>query len=280
MAKRAEAFMDKNKKAGKPFFIQLSWNALHAPGNALKATLAKYQKLGPGKNAERAAITEDLDTGVGMVLKSVDELGLAGDTFVIYMADNGAGGGKAALSGGKGDLYEGGIRVPFIARGPGVKANSWCHARVVGYDLLPTFCEWAKVPASAMPKGLEGGSLAGLLSNGGRGEVKRPREEMVFHFPHYQGDSPHSAIYLGNLKLIRFYEDNKTVMFDLSRDLKEQTDISRNMPAEAARLAKKLDDYLASVKAQMPTPNPQYDPRKAAPQQQKKGKDKKAVKAA
>jgi len=170
--------------------------------------------------------------------------------------------------------------VPFIARGPGVKANSWCHARVVGYDLLPTFCEWAKVPASAMPKGLEGGSLAGLLSNGGRGEVKRAREEMVFHFPHYQGDSPHSAIYLGNLKLIRFYEENKTVMFDLSRDLKEQTDLSRNMPAEAARLANKLDDYLVSVKAQMPTPNPQYDPRKATPQQQKKGKDKKAEKAA
>jgi len=109
MAKRAEAFMDKNRKAGKPFYIQLSWNALHAPGNALKATLAKYQKLGPGKNAERAAITEDLDTGVGMVLKSVDELGLSGDTFVIYMADNGAGGGKAALSGGKGDLYKGGF---------------------------------------------------------------------------------------------------------------------------------------------------------------------------
>lgn len=69
-------------------------------------------------------------------------------------------------------------------------------------------------------------------------------------------------------------------MFDLSRDLKEQTDLSRNMPAEAARLAKKLDDYLVSVKAQMPTPNPQYDPRKAPPQQQKKGKDKKAEKAA
>ena len=260
-------------------FIQLSWNALHAPGNALKSTLAKYQKLGNGKNAERAAITEDLDTGVGMVLKAVDDLGLAGDTYIIYMADNGAGGGKTALSGGKGDLYEGGIRVPFIVRGPGVKANSWCHVRVVGYDLFPTFCEWGKVSASAMPKGLEGGSIASLMANGGKGEVKRAREEMVFHFPHYQGDSPHSAIYLGNLKLIRFYEDNKQVLFDLSRDLREQGDLSKKMPAETAKLAKKLDDYLVAVKAQMPTPNAQYDPRRATPPQQKKGKDKKAEKA-
>ena len=279
MARRAAAFMEKNKKANKPFFIQLSWNALHAPGNALKSTLAKYQKLGNGKNAERAAITEDLDTGVGMVLKAVDDLGLAGDTYIIYMADNGAGGGKTALSGGKGDLYEGGIRVPFIVRGPGVKANSWCHVRVVGYDLFPTFCEWGKVSASAMPKGLEGGSIASLMANGGKGEVKRAREEMVFHFPHYQGDSPHSAIYLGNLKLIRFYEDNKQVLFDLSRDLREQGDLSKKMPAETAKLAKKLDDYLVAVKAQMPTPNAQYDPRRATPPQQKKGKDKKAEKA-
>ncbi|MFN5330518.1 MAG: sulfatase [Planctomycetota bacterium] len=271
MAGKAAAFMEKSKKAGKPFYIQLSWNALHAPGNALKATLAKYQRLGEGKNMERAAITEDLDTGVGMVMKSIDQLDLAGDTYVIYMSDNGAGGGRGALAGGKGDLYEGGIRVPLIVRGPKVKANSWCHVRTVGYDLLPTFCEWAGISASALPKGIEGGSIAPVVANAGVGTIKRPREELVFHFPHYQGDAPHSAIYMGNLKLIRFYEDNKTVLFDLSRDIAEKNDLSKQMPTETARLSRKLQDYLATVHAQMPTPNPQYDPKRAVTQP-KKGK--------
>jgi len=273
MASKAAAFMEKSQKAGKPFYIQLSWNALHAPGNALKTTLAKYQKLGEGKNMERAAITEDLDTGVGRVLKSIDQLGLAGETYVIYMSDNGAGGGRGALAGGKGDLYEGGIRVPLIIRGPGVKANSWCHVRTVGYDMLPTFCEWAKVSASSLPKGIEGGSIAAVLGNAGAGSIKRPREELVFHFPHYQGDAPHSAIFMGNLKLIRFYEDNKTVLFDLSRDIGEKNDLSKQMPAEAVRLGKKLQDYLVAVHAQMPTPNPQYDPKRAVTQPKKAKKN-------
>lgn len=186
MVKRAAAFMEKSKKSGKPFYIQLSWNALHAAGNANKATLAKYQKLNLGneKRTHVAAITEDLDTGVGALLKAIDDLDLSGATYVIYTSDNGAGGGgRGALHGGKGDVYEGGIRVPFIVRGPGVKANSWCHTRIVGYDFLPTFCEWAGMPAAKLPKAVEGGSLVKVIAEG-HGEVKRPRDGLVFHFPH------------------------------------------------------------------------------------------------
>ena len=60
--------------------------------------------------------------------------------------------------------------MPFIVRGPGVKANSWRHTRVVGYDLYPTFAEWAGIAASKLPKTLEGGSIAPLIANGGKGE--------------------------------------------------------------------------------------------------------------
>lgn len=273
MVKSATAFMEKSKKAGKPFYIQMSWNALHAAGNANKATLAKYEKLNLGneKRTQVAAITEDLDTGVGALMKAIDDLELTGTTFVIYTSDNGAGGGgRGALHGGKGDLYEGGIRVPFIVRGPGVKPNSWCHTRVVGYDFLPTFCEWAGVPAEKRPKAVEGGSLAKVIADG-KGEVKRPRDGLVFHFPHYQGDTPHSAIIVGDLKLMKFYEDDRVVLFDLSKDLREQMDLSRKLPERVAKLNNQLTDYLRAVNAQMPTPNPKYDP-KAPPPPKKGGK--------
>lgn len=263
MADRAAAFMSKSQQAGKPFFIQLSWNALHASENANRATLAKYEQQLSGENRKlitTAAITEDLDTGVGKVLDAIDQLGLADSTYVIYMADNGAGGGKKLLNGGKGGVWEGGIRVPFLVRGPGVKANSWCHTRVVGYDLFPTFCEWAGVHSSKLPMGLEGGSIAKLLADGGSGEVKRGHEELVFHFPHYQGDAPHSAIFLGDLKLLHFYEDDRDLLFDLSRDIGERNDLSSERPAETKQLRERLMQYLDAVGAQMPTANPDYDP--------------------
>ncbi|MBL8869581.1 MAG: sulfatase-like hydrolase/transferase, partial [Planctomycetaceae bacterium] len=96
MATRAKSFMARSQQAGKPFFIQLSWNALHASENASKAALAKYGKTMAGQNEKAiavAAITEDLDRGVGAVLDAIDTLGLSNNTYVIYMSDNGAGGG-------------------------------------------------------------------------------------------------------------------------------------------------------------------------------------------
>lgn len=275
MADRAAAFMEKNSQIGKPFFIQLSWNALHASENALKATLAKYERRLSGENSKRittAAMTEDLDTGVGRVMAAIDRLGLSSNTYLIYMADNGAGGGKKVLRGGKGGVWEGGIRVPLIVRGPGVQPNSWCHVRVVGYDFLPTFCEWAGLPAQKLPPGVEGGSLVALLSHGGRGTAQRPREELVFHFPHYQiDDGPQSAIILGDLKLLKFYEDNHVELYDLSADIGERTDLSARMPAQTAQLRQRLERYLAAVDAQFPTPNPQFDPQRPPPSGRKKG---------
>ena len=278
MAQRADEFMEKNSKAGKPFFIQLSWNALHAPENAMKATLAKYERLMPNENEKRiatAAMTEDLDTGVGKVLKSIDRLGLAGNTYVIYMSDNGAGGGRRnGLRGGKGGVWEGGIRVPLVVRGPGVKPNSWCHTPVIGFDLLPTFCEWAGIEANGLPTDIEGGSIASLLKNEGQGDVKRTREELVFHFPHYQSDDgPQSAILLGNFKLMKFYEDDRVMLFDLSKDLSERNDLATSKPDVADKLRQRLEKYLATVDAQFPTTNPGYDPNLTppAPNREKRG---------
>ena len=287
MANRAVAFMEKNHQAKKSFFVQMSWHALHAPQNAMKETLAKYAARLNGSVDEKrvgsAAIAENLDTGVGVVLDAIERLGLQDNTYVIYMSDNGAGGGggggqgggrgRAGLAGGKGGVWEGGIRCPFIIRGPGIPANSWCHTRIVGYDLYPTFCEWAGVPAAKLPRDLEGGSIVNLLDDG-NGTVQRQREEMVFHFPHYQGgDGPHSALFLGNLKLMKFYEDGRLALFDLDADISERNDLSRQMPEKVKELDGLLVTYLAEVDSQMATPNPDYDP--TAPPVQRKRADRK-----
>ncbi len=274
MAERAEAFMKRSRDAGKPFYIQLSWNALHASGNARKATLARYKASMPGgndKSVSVAAITEDLDEGVGRVLQSLDQLKLTDSTYVIYMGDNGAGGNKgSALRGGKGGVWEGGIRVPFIVRGPGVEPDSWCHTPVVGFDLLPTFCEWAGIPASRIPPHVEGGSFASLLANSGRGEVRRSRDFLVFHFPHYQGaDGPQSALLKGSTKLIRFLEDDHVELYDLAADIGESADLAAAEPDTTRQLNSELSDYLAAINAQMPTLNSDYDP--AAPPVGRKG---------
>ena len=282
MAKRACNFMESAKKDGKPFFIQMSFHALHAPQNAMKDSIQKYEKLatkGNEKEIGRAALSENLDTGVGIVLKHLNKLGLDKKTYVIYMSDNGAGGKKGILRGGKGDAWEGGIRSPMIVRGPGIKENSWCHQRVVGYDWYPTFCHWAGI--ENLPQGLEGGDLSKVLKDPLEGKIIRPRNELVFHFPHYQGDTPHTALISGNWKLIKFYETNEYRLFNLGNDISEKNNLASIKPEVTASLKEKMITYLNEINAQMPSKNPDYDPNKeSTPLKGKKGnkKDKKKKK--
>ena len=303
ITRRTNQFMEENTRAGKPFYVQLSHHALHYPENALKKTLEKYGKLMNevmGKNVGRAAITENLDTGVGMVMKKIDDLGIWHNTYLIYMSDNGGGGGgkgdkrdkkgkkgdrgdrgesgkdrKKPLTGGKGSLWEGGIRVPLIIRGPGIKPNTFCHVPVVGYDLFPTFCSLAGV-SRPMPEGVEGGSIAELLEKG-RGIVRRARKELFFHFPHYQSkDGPHSVIISGDYKLLKFYETGQVRLHDLSKDIGEENDLAKKMPEKTEDLKKRLESYLKEINAQMPKMNPDYDPSK--PSRDPKGGKKKKKK--
>ena len=94
-----------------------------------------------------------------------------------------------------------------------------------------------------------------------KGSVKRAREELVFHFPHYQSDDgPHSSIRLGNLKLIHFDEDDRVSLFDLSKDIGERNDLAKQMPNETKMLQERLTKYLTEVNAQRPTKNTDFDP--------------------
>ncbi len=277
MGRRATAFMQKQQQAGKPFFIQLSYHALHYPENASKDLLEKYRAKLPRSNPkeyQRAAISEDLDRGVGMILAAVEKLGLRENTYLIYMSDNGGGGRRnRPVRGGKGSVWEGGIRVPLIIRGPGIAANSWSHQRVVGYDLLPTLYRMAGGRAS-LPEGVEGGDFQHLLRGQNR-PIRRPHPGLVFHFPHYQGaDGPHTAIILDDYKLLHFYETGEDKVFQLSKDLGEAEDLSRRLPEKTAALRNSLDAYLKAIKAQLPAVNASYDPSRPSAERKKGGKGK------
>ena len=273
VTERGVAFMTRQVKAGRPFYLQLSHFATHLPIQYRNATLNKYQKMDKGSrhtNPEYAAMTADLDVGVGMILNEIDRLGIAGNTYVVYTADNGALRGENDISTsndplnfGKPQVWEGGIRVPFIVRGPGVKANSWCHYPVVGYDLYPTFCQWAGI-AGRVPDGVEGGSLVATLASGGRANVKRKNPFLIFHFPNYvlgggKGARPQSAIMIGDMKLMKVYEWDRPRLFDLSKDIGERNDIWEKMPERVRRMHAMLEEYLQEVDAPMPKYNPDWD---------------------
>jgi arylsulfatase A-like enzyme len=271
ITKRAIRFMDDQVAAGRPFYVQLSHYAVHGPSQALRRTTTAFAERPAGTrhhDVDYAAMTGDLDTSVGTVLDSIDRLGLADNTYVVFMSDNGAAGRPRShenwpLAGGKATFWEGGIRVPLIVRGPGVEPNSFCHHSVVGYDLFPTFCELADLTI-APPVSIEGTSLVPLLlERTGGSAFQRDRAELVFHFPHYArgpNQTPQSAILAANFKLIRFLETNETRLFDLDKDIGEQNDLTEILPDKSATMAQRLDAYLADIDAQLPAPNPEYDP--------------------
>ncbi len=263
MVKRSINFMERAQREQKPFYLQLSFHALHAPQNALESTIEKYKILAPKGNEKeigRAALSENLDSGIGILLTSLERLKLTKNTYIIYMSDNGSGGKKGPLRGGKGDAWEGGIRSPMIVKGPHIKAGTWCHQRVVGYDWYPTFCDWAGI--KKLPRHIEGGKLNDVLTSNKKGIIHRTREELVFHFPHYQGDTPHTALFLGDYKLMKFYESERLFLFNIKKDISESNDLSSILPEMTDQMHKRMIKYLDEVNAQLPTSNQNYDPNK------------------
>lgn len=280
MTERGLDFARRQVKSGKPFYLQLSHYASRRGGDASAEAVAMAKTFGNGLSEQeisQAAADVDLDIALGKLLKGLDELGIANSTYVIFTTDHGTPGRNPPLTGGKGTVSEGGLRVPLIVRGPGVQAGVCSHVRAVGADLYSTIAELAGVN-ERLPKEVEGGSLARVLANAGQGVVHRPREEYVVHFPHYDKDpiGPASSILLGDFKLIRVYESGTLKLFDIARDPGERRDLGTEMPDKAKELDRRLSDCLSAAHAQMPTVNPNYDPAKSpTPQRGRKGKERK-----
>ena len=263
ITERAVAFMEASVGAGTPFYMQLSHYAPHLDFHALAETIEQWQGIEPGEihtDPVYAAMTENLDTGIGRVLDKLQDLGVEDDTYVIYTSDHGQTANLSTnfpLTRGKGTLWEGGMRVPFIVSGPGVMSGTISHSRVVLVDLLPTFAELAGATESA-PDDLEGGSLVPLLHGRSDGEVRRAREELVFHYSRPSGNPEFrasSSIYLDNYKLLKFYDTGELLLFDIVEDPREQHELADRMPAIVEELHMRLTGYLDEVNATIPGPS-------------------------
>ena len=259
------------------FFLYLPHFGVHSPHEAKADLIARFKnKPGAGGHDDPtyAAMIASVDESVGRVLKTLDDLQLSQNTLVIFSSDNGGVGGydreglnrsggitdNVPLRGGKGMLYEGGVRVPYVFRWPGrIAAKTTCEEPINSVDLYPTLLEVTGVkPPAGHP--LDGTSYVKLLDNGGQPGGTRP--PLYWHFPGYLGagegtwrTTPAGSIRTGNWKLIEFFEDNRLELYNLHDDLSETNNLAASMPEKARELHSQLVEWRKSVTAPMPTKN-------------------------
>ena len=271
LTNRAIDFMQKSVKEERPFFIQISHYAVHSD---LVYNEDAFEEVGnwPAgevhQNRAYAAMVHNLDESIGLLLEAYDTMGLAENTYLIFTSDNGgmptlpiqvnkgepySAGLNSPLLRGKWDLTEGGIRVPFAVMGPGVEAGSQSNEPVISYDLLPTLADIAGA-TDALPDELDGRSIRPVLKNP-NSKIQRPPEGLVFHFPHYNVvglNEPHSAIRIGDHKLLKFTSSKRGLLFNVADDPSESEDLYEANIALAGKLNAELETYLDAVDAEKP----------------------------
>jgi arylsulfatase A-like enzyme len=160
------------------------------------------------------------------------------------------------LSEGKGYYHEGGIRVPLIIRWPGIEAaGSESQQLVISNDLYPTLLDLAGLPLRPLDH-KDGISLKPLL----KGESFSGHEALYWHYPHYHraGETPSSAIRMGDYKFIRHYEDGNRELYFLQDDTGETNNLVHAMPGKAVELEAKLNEWLTARGAYIPEFDPDY----------------------
>ena len=276
LTRDAITFIEANRE--KPFFMYVPHYAVHTPLAGKPEVVEKYRrKLASGSftqtNPVYAALVESMDDSVGSIMQALSRLQLEQNTIILLTGDNGGLSGTVNAEGwrpgptrndplrlGKGSAYEGGVRVPLIVKWPGVAAaGSTNTTPVISVDLFATVREMAGAgTATAGPGANDGESLVPLLKGG----TKLQRDAIYWHYPHYHpgGATPYSAIRDGDWKLIHFFEDDRVELYHLKDDLGEKSDLAAAQANKTAELRAKLVAWRKSVGAQLPTPNPAYDP--------------------
>lgn len=263
-----------------PFFLMLSPYAVHIPLAGMSDKVAKYQEK--ARQSKRtlphpvyAAMIEHCDEMVGKVIDAIDDLELTNRTMIVFTSDNGGlfrrydyqpgiddtVSDLSPLRGEKGNVYEGGVRVPLIIKYPPLtKPNTTCSEPTISYDFYPTF---ARLARASLPHNqtIDGHDFTELLS---RPEAQLNRDAIHWHYPHYHHGRPASSIRSRDWKLIEYLDGSgDTELYQLSEDLGESHDLAGVFPGRARTLQQQLDDWRRSVVAAMPIPNPAYDPNRA-----------------
>ena len=276
-------FVETESKTESPFFLYLAYWDVHTPLVAEKSLVQKYKRKLTSRswdhdwNPTYAAMIETVDTNVGRLYQAIQSTGIADDTLFIFTSDNGGHAGatpNAPLRGAKGAFYEGGIRVPTFAVWPSViEAKSICDTPISGVDYLPTLADLAKAPTPTVQP-VDGRSIVPLL----RGKSALEDRSIFWHYPLYlQGNgynlvvpihgtdrlywraTPCSVIRKGDWKLIQYFESGKIELFNLSKDLEEQRELSKSHPEKAEDLLQELKQWQRETHAVIPTTlNPDF----------------------
>ena len=247
-----------------PYLLVLSHYAVHTPVQVSEAALKRWQKIWPEgtrRQQKYAALVESVDRSVSRLMEEVRAGGEGRETVILFTSDNGGLEGftdNGPLRGGKGMLYEGGIRVPLIAWGkriPGGRVNTQDPVQLT--DLVPTLLEWSRTRApESLP--LAGTSLVSLLEDG----TPLPERDLYWHFPAYLSGAarrhglwrttPVSAIMRGDDKLLEFFESGERQLYDLS-DVSEERNLSEERPEQALNMHQRLLRWREERKMPMPT---------------------------
>ncbi|TWU28832.1 Arylsulfatase [Novipirellula artificiosorum] len=282
MAKEAVAFMEQNKD--KPFFLNYWMFSVHAPFDAKRGLIEKYRKQVDANNPQRsptyAAMIESMDDAIGALLDTLERLGVADNTIIVFASDNGgnmynevdgtSATSNAPLRGGKATMYEGGTRGPAIVIQPGeVEAGARSDEVIQSCDFYPTLLELLAIQPQP-GQSFDGISIVPALHG-----KKLDREAIFTYFPHSPGIPewlpPSVSVHQGDWKLIRIFHNgergsHRYKLFNLKNDLGEQKDLASEFPERVDQLDALIEKFLIETDAVCPLPNPNFDVTKYRPE--------------
>lgn len=268
LTREAIATLEANKNNGKPFFLHMSHYAVHIPLSKDDRFYQYYIDKGVSDTEARyAALVEGMDKSLGDLMDYLDKQGIADDTYILFLSDNGGlsltpqRGGIAhtqnlPLRQGKGSLYEGGIRIPMLAAGPGIAPSSTTKQYVGIDDIFPTIMEFAGQKKYKTIQTVDGKSMLPFLKNANKMDSEKV---LLWHYPNnwttvnLKGISWGTALRKGNWKLIYFHKYQTMELYDLSNDIGEEKDLAAKYPEKVKELADLMTKELKSKNALMPS---------------------------
>ncbi len=260
LTQEAVAFIGRHK--AEPFYLYLAYNAVHTPLQAPEKYLSRFAGIADEKRRTYAAMTSAMDDGVGRVLAALRDHGLEHDTLIFFFSDNGGPitvvpCSNAPLRGGKGQVFEGGIREPFVVQWRGrLPEKAVYDEPVISLDVFPTA---AALAGAKLPDGLklDGVNIVPHLA----GEVKTPPHERLFW---RMGGGVSWAVREGRYKLLKLNKAASPQLFDLNNDIGETKDLIGEKPDVAARLQRAFDAWNAELIPPLfesPKPAPKKKPK-------------------